>query len=188
MIRIIGGQCKGRAIDTLDGDATRPTRAIVREALFGILTPYIAGSRVLDLFAGSGALGLEALSRGADEVWLVDSNPRAVKIIEKNAAALGLSDRAHVMGCSYEIAVTGMVTSGKLFDIILLDPPYKMENQGNILSAAAKLASRDAVLVLERAKNIPICGGDSTWTLARERGYGDTVLSVYRLNSCEDTR
>lgn len=119
-IRIVGGRCRGRKLRVADLPGLRPTGDRIRETLFNWLQPLIAGARCLDLFAGSGALGLEAASRGAGEVVLVDRAPRVVRQLRENAALLGL-DNAEIVQTD---AIEWLRASARPFDIVFLDPPF----------------------------------------------------------------
>lgn len=123
-MRIISGQARGRRLTTLPGENTRPTLDRTREALFNILQTRVYDTRVLDLFAGSGALALEALSRGAESAVLCDRSPEACKVIEQNIDAVRVRERAVLMCCDAEQALGRL--AGKKFDLIFLDPPYRM--------------------------------------------------------------
>ncbi len=121
-MRIISGQARGRKLKTLEGLDTRPTLDRTREALFNILQQRVRGARVLDLFAGSGALALEALSRGAGSAVLCDQSPAACGIIRENIALVRMEDRARLLCCEASQALERLV--GEQFDLIFLDPPY----------------------------------------------------------------
>lgn len=122
-MRIIAGERRGLTLKTLPGTAYRPTLGRARESLFGILTPAVPEARVLDLFAGSGALGLEALSRGADSTLFVENSPAAAKVIEANIAKARYQERCHIhLGDFRDIGKR--VASGAEFDLVFADPPY----------------------------------------------------------------
>ncbi len=122
-LRIIGGQWRSRKLGFPDTDGLRPTSSRIRETLFNWLAPYIEGSQCLDLFSGSGALGIEALSRGASRVEMVESNPQAAKAIEYSLKTLN-SNISHIHCCSAENYLEK--NQGACFDIIFLDPPYAL--------------------------------------------------------------
>ena len=124
MMRIITGKAKGIRLKTLEGDTTRPTAERVKEAVFSMLQFDIEGRRVLDLFAGSGQMSLEALSRGASEAVLVDKSLDAIKIIEENSKKCGFSDSCIIRRCDYLEYIKR--NKGEKFDIIFLDPPYAL--------------------------------------------------------------
>lgn len=172
-LRIVAGAYGGRRIESPPGRSTRPTADRVREALFSILGP-VEGLRVLDLFAGSGALGLEALSRGAASAEFVDSDRRAVATIRRNLAALGVDAPVH----RREVLAFLEGARGK-YELVFLDPPY---------SSAPRLASRlserlpavlgeKSLIVTESDKRTPLM---LDLPLADERVYGDTRIAIHR--------
>ena len=126
-MRIIGGQNRGTKLYMLDGVETRPTLDRVKEAMFSKINFDLLDSVVLDLFSGSGALGLEALSRGAKKAYLCDNSFRAVKIIEKNIQKTKLAEKAVLISCDYMEALERLKNQNVKFDIIFLDPPYKTD-------------------------------------------------------------
>jgi 16S rRNA (guanine(966)-N(2))-methyltransferase RsmD len=172
-VRVIAGAYKGRRLHTPAGLATRPTADRVREALFSILGP-VDGARVLDLFAGSGALGLEALSRGAAAAVFVDSDPRAVAAIRRNLEAIGVDAAVHRRDA---LAYLRSASDGP-FDLVFLDPPYSSASE-----LAAPLSERlpdavneDARIVSESDKRNPL---ELTLPLVDERVYGDTRIAIH---------
>ena len=184
MTRIIGGAAGGRRLRTPGGEATRPTSDRVREALFSTLESQLGsltGLRFLDLYAGSGAVGLEAMSRGAGVVTAVESDRRTAKVVEANASALGFRD-VEVLGQT----VTGVLAQHPRapYDVVFVDPPYVMseeevEQAMRLLLAHGWLAD-GAVVVVERSAR----SAEPAWPegLARERRkeYGETVLWYVR--------
>ncbi|HHY70174.1 MAG TPA: 16S rRNA (guanine(966)-N(2))-methyltransferase RsmD [Thermoanaerobacterales bacterium] len=123
-MRIIGGFHKGRKIKSIAGNITRPTADFVREALFNIIGNDVIGSSFLDLFAGTGAVGLEALSRGAENAVFIERNAVACSVIKQNLRDLKLSDKAAIVQSDTVSALKKPVFKGKIFDIIFMDPPY----------------------------------------------------------------
>jgi 16S rRNA (guanine(966)-N(2))-methyltransferase RsmD len=123
-LRILGGKYKNRLLNTPKGEQTRPSLGIVRKSLFDILQQEIEGSVFLDLFAGSGAIGFEALSRGARQVTFVDSHKFCVECLYKNAEMLGCKDEVQIMSCDVNQALKMLGKMGKCFDLIYIDPPY----------------------------------------------------------------
>lgn len=178
MTRIVAGLAKGRRL-AVPGTGTRPTSERAREALFNSLEAAgrIDGARVLDLFAGTGALGLEALSRGATESVLVDSARTAIDLLRKNVASVGLPG-AQVVGAPVATFLTGSPEA--LFDLAFLDPPYELDN-ADVYAVLASLDERwlapDAVVIVERSVRSGACEYRSdTLTFERERRYGDSIL------------
>src|SRR5262245_33207158 len=179
-MRLTGGLDRGRRLIAPRGARTRPTAAKVREAIFNILGPPPEGS-VLDLYAGTGALGLEALSRGAAAVVFVEREHAALAALRRNLRELGFDDRATVVAADVRTALRRLAASGERFSWIFLDPPYAKEADGVL----AELSGRDlltpcAVVVLEhdRRHRPPISAG--CLFLTDRRQYGDTELSFYR--------
>lgn len=150
MLRIITGTAKGKRIETLEGEATRPTSERIKEALFSSIQFDIEGRRVLDLFAGSGQLGLEALSRGAKSVSFVDSSREAMEIVKKNAKVTGFFEECRYMVSDYRNYIRK--ASGRdLYDLVFIDPPYAMECCKEALGALVEkgLLENGAIVVAE---------------------------------------
>lgn len=148
-MRIIAGRYKGRRLKTPTWEGLRPTSDKLRETLFNILAPRIEGARVLDGYAGTGAVGIEALSRGAAHVTFVEQDRRAARLIEQNLAGCGVE-------ADYTIDIGDLVSAlgrrpDAAFDLIWLDPPYDLTAIGAALDAAARALAADGLLVLERA-------------------------------------
>lgn len=177
-MRIIGGEARGRTIFAPDGLDTRPTSDRVRESLFSIIAPHIPGAAVLDLFAGSGALGLEALSRGAERAVLNDMARSANKTILRNIAIVRAEDRARVMCLSWEAAITAL--RGEKFSLVFLDPPYRMheiyERVPSVLLTNGQLAA-DALIIMEHDLRHEITVPEG-FILLDQRKYGDTKVSL----------
>jgi 16S rRNA (guanine966-N2)-methyltransferase len=174
-MRVVAGELGGRKLVAPAGPGTRPTADRVREALFSILGD-VSELRVLDLYAGSGALGIEALSRGAAEAVFVDSSQAAVTAIRRNLSELGIDA---VVARRNALAYLAGAASGQPYDLVFADPPYD-----SALRVAAGLAERlppvlspGAVIVTESNKRAPL---ELPFPLLRERSYGDTRIAVHR--------
>jgi 16S rRNA (guanine966-N2)-methyltransferase len=177
-VRIMGGELRGRGL-AVPPDA-RPTEGRVREALFSIWRDRLEGARVLDLFAGSGAVGLEALGRGALSALAVDSNPRAVKIVEANAARVGLT-ALEIRRLTLPAGLTRLVeTSAGSFDLVFADPPYGFEGYEDLLQGAAPLLAPDGEIAVEHSarRELPVEAGPLTRVDVRR--YGESAISFYR--------
>jgi 16S rRNA (guanine966-N2)-methyltransferase len=179
-MRIIAGAFKGRRLAPVKG-RIRPTGAKVREAVFSILGPAVIGVRVLDLFAGTGALGIEALSRGAAAGVFVEDHPESLKVLRRNLADLGLADRTTVWPLPVNTALKQLAGRGEPFGLAFLDPPYGGGAAAAALSTLAglPLLASGARVVVEhsRRETLPeACGGLTRLTLRR---YGDTQVAFY---------
>lgn len=173
-LRIIAGEFGGRRIEAPGGRGTRPTRAVVREAWFNVLGERVAGARVLDLFAGSGALGFEALSRGASHVCFVESNRAVLSLLRRNIEVLGATSRCEVVNADALAVVSDLATGGgRAWDLVLADPPYSGEAAAQLISAFNHRAF-STVLCVEHASGVDF-SIEPDW----QRRYGETTLSIF---------
>jgi 16S rRNA (guanine966-N2)-methyltransferase len=172
-VRVVAGEFKGRRLRTPRGTRTRPTADRVREALFSMLGD-VSGARVLDLFAGSGALGIEALSRGAEEAVFVDRDRQAVAAIHRNLDAVGV--RAAVVEGD---VLTFVRQRQSPYDLVFIDPPYDSASRiaGPLAEWLPGLLAENALVVTESDKRKPL---ELPFPLVRERTYGDVRVAIYR--------
>lgn len=177
-MRVIAGSARGRRLLTPPGDRVRPTLDRVREALFSILAPQIPGARFLDLFAGSGANGIEALSRGAAEAVFVDDHPQSLACLEKNLETTGFKPQSRVL--RYRLP-EGLARIAGPFDCIFADPPHEFGHYPELLAAidGARLLREGGTLIVEHARRHPLPDTAGQLARTRERDYGMTTLSFY---------
>jgi len=176
-VRIVAGVARGRRLVAPPGTATRPTGDKVRGALFNVLGQFFEGGRVLDLYSGTGALALEALSRGCERAVCVESDRRAADCIRRNAATCGLEDRVQVR-C--EPVARALARSGLgPFDLVFLDPPYR-EGPAAVLAALAPLLAEGAAVVAEHDAGAPPPDDPPGLALELRRTWGSTGISIYR--------
>jgi 16S rRNA (guanine(966)-N(2))-methyltransferase RsmD len=178
-VRIVAGTFRGRQLKSPTWDGLRPTSDRLRETLFNILGPSVRGARVLDGYAGTGAMGIEALSRGAGEVTFVERDARAVNLIEANLALLGAG-----AGVKPVIIRAGLLDavarlSGQVFDLIILDPPYADTAAAEALDAAGTLAGRETRVIVEHASRYAAPTEEAGLRLTRTVKAGDSMLSFY---------
>jgi 16S rRNA (guanine966-N2)-methyltransferase len=175
-MRVIAGRYGGRRLQAPPGDATRPTSDRVREALFSVLADRVDGARVLDLFAGSGALGIEALSRGAAEVTFVDNAPAAIRAVKSNLAALDAV--AEVRRADVRRFLGSASAAARQYDLVFLDPPYRLTGRlGSELTAALPaVLAPGATVVAESDRRAPLELG---LPILDERRYGDTLIRIH---------
>jgi 16S rRNA (guanine966-N2)-methyltransferase len=178
-MRIVAGEFRGRRLKSPTWEGLRPTSDRLRETLFNILGPSVRGGRVLDGYAGTGAIGIEALSRGAAHVTFVERDPRAVKLIEANLALVGSAAGVKPVIIRAGLADAIMRLSGQVFDLIILDPPYGDTAVAEALDAAATLADRQTRVIVEHATRHapPAVHAGLRWT--RTAAAGDSGLSFY---------
>ena len=180
MSRIIGGAGKGRRLKSPGGDATRPTGARVRQTLFDILAPVVPGCRFLDAFAGGGSVGLEALSRGARRVVLVDDSRGAVEAIRANAALVPAGSVAEVHRGDALAALRAFRDRGERFDVVYVDPPYASRLYDAALPLAAEVLAEDGVIVAEHFHKHALPERIGGLVSARSVRVGDHRLTFFR--------
>lgn len=176
-MRVITGSAKGVKIETLEGDSTRPTADRVKQALFNILQFDIEGRTILDVFAGSGQLGIEALSRGAKKCTFLDNNVKAIEIIQKNIIATKLKDRANVLNVD---ALAYCKRTSETFDIVFLDPPYASDFVDILLPIITEKMNLNGTIVCETAEGKELPQQVGNFCVVRSQKYGKTHLWVYR--------
>lgn len=178
-MRIIAGQAKGYVLKSPKGNRTRPATELVRGAIFSILESGADDwSLVLDIFSGSGSLGIEALSRGAGWVDFVEQEPRCCDIIKQNLIKTGFKDRAHVFCCRVTKAITFL---DKEYGIILMDPPYSSPSIDKTIDqlANSKLIGTKTIVVVTHSQRRPLQPSYSSLNLLREHRHGDSVIALY---------
>ena len=169
-MRIITGSKRGKKLVTLEGEQVRPTTDRVKESLFNILQFQLEGRKFLDLFAGSGQIGLEALSRGAALCVFVDSAKESIRVVEKNIQSTGLGDRAKVVGSDF----------AEMFDIAFLDPPYRTGLLEQALPLVAQRMNPGGVILCEHPKDEALPEAAGAFRLHKTYRYGKIMLTSYR--------
>ncbi|MBP5633066.1 MAG: 16S rRNA (guanine(966)-N(2))-methyltransferase RsmD [Clostridia bacterium] len=182
MIRVIAGTAGGLKLKTLDSEDTRPTLDRVKEAMFSILAPYLRGTAVLDLFAGSGALGIEALSRGADHCRFNDGSRKCVDIIKQNIAHTSFAEKAEVTCETYGKAIERLGREGVKFDVVLLDPPYGANYYEDAILNAERygLFAGNCVIMCEHRSDMPLPDAIGGVEAFKRKEYGTVGLTFYK--------
>ena len=171
-MRIIAGEARSRQIKAPEGRDTRPTLDRVRENMFNILRMRVPGARVLDLFAGSGALSLEAVSRGASFAVMVDHDRAAVAAEKANVEALRFGDRTRVLPVDWKRAIALLQAEQQRFDLVFLDPPYAMRDMTEVMKALTPLMTEEGLVVLEHQADVmPATAAGYRMTDSRKYGY-----------------
>ncbi|WNQ13687.1 16S rRNA (guanine(966)-N(2))-methyltransferase RsmD [Paenibacillus aurantius] len=183
-MRVISGTAKGRPLKAVPGTGTRPTTDKVKEAVFSMIGPYFDGGRALDLFAGTGGLGIEALSRGMEQAVFVDKDSKSIEVIRENLKTAKVEGKAEVYRNEAVRALKALAKREVRFDLVFLDPPYRMKDMDALmlLMKEQRLLNDGATVMIEH---------DSSHTYPEEAGsfhtvkhsvYGETAITVYRYN------
>lgn len=180
-MRVISGKCRGTNLVAPEGMETRPTTDRIKETLFNMIAFDLPECQFLDLFSGSGGIGIESLSRGASHAVFVDQGDKAISCIRQNLEKTRLMQSATVMQCSAQQAISKLYGEGKQFDIIFMDPPYAIEELDELLEMIAKkqLLSEDGYIILERSTN-RVVKTPQDLVLWKEKRYKTTTLSFMK--------
>lgn len=179
-MRVIAGTARGQVLLAPSGRSTRPTGDRVKEALFNMVAALVPGAAVLDLYAGTGALGIEALSRGAASAVFVDNEAASARLIRRNLEKTRLATAAEIR-CADAVSACGrLLAEGRRFHLILVDPPYRGVEAGRALAAVDSLLVPGGTVAVEQAarEELPPVAGNLS--LVRLRSYGDTRLAILR--------
>ena len=188
-MRIIAGTARGRTLQSLRGHALRPTMDRVRESVFGVLTPRLEGARFLDLFAGAGTVGLEALSRGAAEAVFVESHRPAGHVIRENAARCGVAERARVIVAPVPRGLARLRQEACRFDLVFLDPPYDRDEARATLARLAEwpeLLEPGGVVVCQRSRHEETGEQIGPFRRMKQGRYGETIVDYYQVGGADD--
>jgi 16S rRNA (guanine(966)-N(2))-methyltransferase RsmD len=182
-MRVIAGSAKGRRLSSIAGSETRPTSSRVKEAMFGMLTSRfdLDGARILDLFAGSGSVGIEALSRGAAHVTFVERSRAALAMIRKNLAACGFAAQAELRLESADRALRQLSARGATFDGVFIDPPYRTTLAADALGRIGALLPEGAWVVVEGGVHEPLVAAVPRLKLLQSRRYGGTQVALFEV-------
>ncbi len=188
-VRVISGTAKGRPLKAVPGNNTRPTTDKVKEAIFSMIGPYFDGGTALDLFAGTGGLGIEAWSRGMERVIFVDREKISIDVIRHNVAAAGAEQAVEIYRNDAERALKALARRKIQFDLVFLDPPYRMSTMDELMSEMAKLEllAQDAVILVEHDAEISYPQELASFRQVREAKYGDTAVTIYEYLSSNDS-
>lgn len=180
-MRIIAGKANRRKLETLPGeDITRPTAERVKEGLFSAIQFELANKRILDLFAGTGQLALEALSRGSQSAVLIDENAQAIEIIKLNAKNTGLIKQCRIACMDYSSYLKSASTKNEKFDILFLDPPYSKDMKGEILKKVSRagILNNGALIICETDKDVIDQDGAYDFTFRKKYKYGKVIITL----------
>jgi 16S rRNA (guanine(966)-N(2))-methyltransferase RsmD len=181
-MRVIAGDLKGRRLVVPGGRRTRPTADQVRIALMDSLAPWLPGARFLDLFAGPGGVGIEALSRGAVEAVFVETGAAALRSLRQNLSALNLQDRSRILRQQVGTSIQGLKRAGERFRLIFLDPPYESSLAAQTLDGLADgaLLEPNGLVVVQHPTKASLPGAIGVLRSGRTRRFGETTLTFFR--------
>jgi 16S rRNA (guanine(966)-N(2))-methyltransferase RsmD len=181
-MRVISGTARGRTLKAVPGTTTRPTTDKVKESIFSMIGPYFDGGMGLDLFAGTGGLGIEALSRGLDKVVFIDADRKAIETINTNLQTVKFTEQAEVYRNDSFRALKKLATRPEPFDLVFLDPPYVIRTMDEVIESleAYHVLAEDAIIVVEHDASFTYPETIASWTCTRRAEYGDTAICIYR--------
>ncbi|TPR40776.1 16S rRNA (guanine(966)-N(2))-methyltransferase RsmD [Apilactobacillus micheneri] len=182
-MRVISGKFGSRNLKSVPGNKTRPTTDKVKESLFNMIGPYFNGGNFLDLFSGSGAVAIEAVSRGFDKATLVDKQYAAIKTINENVNITKQDQSFNVLKMNAENALQSLSNQNEKFDIIFLDPPYKDQKMIKQLQEIyeLKLINENGMVICETDDNVSLIDDVNHYRLSQQKQYGITIISIYKL-------
>ena len=186
-MRVVAGSKKGRELEAPKGKNTRPTLAKVKEAMFGMVQFDVEDASVLDLFAGSGALGIEALSRGAANAVFCDADRQAASVVKANLARLGLTDSSALYCCDSIALLDVLSREGRSFDLVLLDPPYETELASRAIERLCGLGllNDGAIILCEHSRDNPPVVARPELAARKAKKYGDSYVTVIIFSKSE---
>jgi 16S rRNA (guanine(966)-N(2))-methyltransferase RsmD len=180
-MRVVSGTCKGRALKAVPGNTTRPTTDKVKEAIFNMIGPYFDGGIALDLFAGSGGLGIEALSRGLDKAIFIDRDSKAFQIIRDNINVCQLEEKTEVYRNDAARALKALIKRGISFDYIFLDPPYKLQQLVSLMEKMDEheLVHNGSMIVCEHSHEVELPATIGELTQIKYEKYGIIAITIF---------
>lgn len=186
-MRVVAGSVKGLPLKAVPGTSTRPTTDKVKESIFNMIGPFFDGGYALDLFAGSGGLGIEALSRGIDRAIFTDKDRKAIETIHANLEKTRLTGQAEVFKADAERALKAMKKNDVQARLLFLDPPYHMEKAYDLMDKAAELGimTHDSIVVCEHDRDVELQSRTRYYERFKKELYGNTIISIYRFQGEE---
>ena len=180
-MKVISGTLKGRKIEGYNIEGTRPTMDRVKESTFAMIQDYLKDSIVLDLFAGSGNLGIEAISNGASTCYFIDNNNEVIKVLNKNIANLNIKDKSHIILSDWKKSLNDFSNNNIKFDIIFIDPPYNYDVYEKILTKITdlNLLKQNSLVVVEH-HNLNLKEQYNNLTLYKQKKYGNKCVNIYK--------
>ena len=181
-MRVVAGERKGMPLKAIPGNTTRPTTDKVKESIFNIIGPFFDGGIALDLFAGSGGLGIEALSRGAEHALFIEKDSKAFQVLKDNIQKCRYEARAELFRIDAKRAVKALLKRDIELKYVFLDPPYHQKEYYDLVQILVEhdKVQKDGIILCEHAKEVELPHNFNDFTLQRQETYGGTIISVYR--------
>lgn len=181
---MISGTARGRSLKPVPGMGTRPTTDKVKEALFSMIGPYFNGGHVLDLFAGTGGLGIEALSRGAGQAIFVDKDPKAIEVVKHNVRVAEVEERSEIYRNDAKRALKALTKRNIAFELVFLDPPYRLKDADELLESmwSEGLIAGDATIIVEHDSKHEYPEDIGPLYIWKKVAYGEIGITVYRIS------
>ncbi|HSI67814.1 MAG TPA: 16S rRNA (guanine(966)-N(2))-methyltransferase RsmD [Planococcus sp. (in: firmicutes)] len=181
-MRVVAGTAKGVPLKAVPGESTRPTTDKVKESVFNMIGPFFDGGNALDLFAGSGGLGIEALSRGIERAVFIEKDRKAIDIVRFNLAKTRMEDRAEVYRADANRAIKALKKNDFQARLLFLDPPYMMKEAYGLMDKAAEMGivTQDSIVVCEHDRNVELKDRTRFYERFKKELYGNTMVSIYR--------
>ncbi|MFJ7950408.1 16S rRNA (guanine(966)-N(2))-methyltransferase RsmD [Lysinibacillus sp. NPDC096418] len=181
-MRVVAGERKGMPLKAIAGNTTRPTTDKVKESIFNIIGPFFDGGTALDLFAGSGGLGIEALSRGAEHAVFIEKDFKAFQVLQENIVKCRYEEYSELFRIDAKRAVKALLKRDIEFKLVFLDPPYHHKEYYDLVQVLVDngKVQEDGIILCEHAKEVELPQNFNTFTLQRQETYGGTIISVYR--------
>ncbi|WP_332647928.1 16S rRNA (guanine(966)-N(2))-methyltransferase RsmD [Lysinibacillus sp. 54212] len=186
-MRVVAGERKGMPLKAIAGTTTRPTTDKVKESIFNMIGPFFDGGTALDLFAGSGGLGIEALSRGAEKAIFVEKDAKAFCVLQDNIKKCRYEDYVELFRTDASRAVKGLLKRDISIDYLFVDPPYHKKEYYDLVQALeqGERLAKNAIIVCEHGVEIALPDSYGKFKLTRQETYGSTIVSIYRANGEE---
>ncbi|WP_019414406.1 16S rRNA (guanine(966)-N(2))-methyltransferase RsmD [Paenisporosarcina sp. TG20] len=181
-MRVISGTRRGLSLKAVPGSDTRPTTDKVKESIFNIIGPYFEGGLAVDLFAGSGGLGIESISRGIDRCIFIEKNPRAIPIIYENLKKCNLEEYAEVYKADATRAIKSLEKRKVQIDLLFLDPPYEKVGYYELIDQFIdkNLLTKNAIILCEHEKGVDLKDKYGSFIVTKKETYGSTIISIYQ--------
>ena len=181
-MRVVAGDRKGMPLKAITGDTTRPTTDKVKESIFNMIGPFFDGGTAVDLFAGSGGLGIEALSRGAAHALFIEKDSRAFQVLQENIKKCRYEDVSERFRVDATRAVKALLKRDLVIDYLFVDPPYHKKGYYDLVEALVEgeKLSQQAIIMCEHSREVSLPAQYGVYRLVRQETYGSTIISIYR--------